>query len=256
MSTTTPNYSLILPTVGADRNIWGGLLNSNTSFLDTFLRSFENTFIGSSQPTTTQAGTMWINNTTNPWVLSVYSGTTWITIGNIDTVGNTFTVPTASYFVGDYKLSAQSANHGSWLLCDGSSVSTTTYATLFALPNMGYAFGGSGANFNLPDLRGLVPGGIGLNGNASFVPPLTNRTIGTYIGEETHTLTIPEIPSHTHTLNGVNAPLPGPNRVVDIVDCNINNFFSGAIGSTGGSGSHNNMQPTLFVGNYFIFSGV
>ncbi len=39
-----------------------------------------------------------------------------------------------------------------WLLCDGALLSTTTYASLFAI--IGYTFGGSGGTFNLPDLRG------------------------------------------------------------------------------------------------------
>src|ERR1051326_3139076 len=39
-----------------------------------------------------------------------------------------------------------------WLLCFGQSLSTTTYAALFAV--IGYTYGGSGANFNLPDFRG------------------------------------------------------------------------------------------------------
>jgi len=42
-----------------------------------------------------------------------------------------------------------------WLLCSGASISTSTYADLFAV--IGYTYGGSGANFNLPDLRGRFP---------------------------------------------------------------------------------------------------
>ena len=47
-----------------------------------------------------------------------------------------------------------------WLICDGSSLSTTgTYAGLFAQIN--YTYGGSGANFNLPNLQGVFPIGAG-----------------------------------------------------------------------------------------------
>lgn len=46
-----------------------------------------------------------------------------------------------------------------WLLCNGASVSTTTYAELFAA--IGYTYGGSGGSFNLPDMRGAVPRGAG-----------------------------------------------------------------------------------------------
>jgi microcystin-dependent protein len=47
---------------------------------------------------------------------------------------------------------------GQWLLCDGASKSTTTYAKLFNV--LGYRYGGSGGNFNLPDMRGRFPIGM------------------------------------------------------------------------------------------------
>jgi Microcystin-dependent protein len=51
-----------------------------------------------------------------------------------------------------------------WLYCDGSSKSTTTYSRLFAV--IGYTFGGSGANFSLPDFRGVFPKGQGTTDRA------------------------------------------------------------------------------------------
>ena len=47
---------------------------------------------------------------------------------------------------------AGTASPSGWLMCDGSSVSTVVYASLFA--TIGYTYGGSGSNFNLPDYRG------------------------------------------------------------------------------------------------------
>ena len=74
-----------------------------------------------------------------------------------------------------------------WLICDGSSLATTgTYAALFAI--LGYAFGGSGANFNLPNLKDTFP--IGAS---------ATRALGVYGGEITHTLTAAELAAHTHT---------------------------------------------------------
>ena len=52
-----------------------------------------------------------------------------------------------------------------WLLCQGQSLDTTTYAALYAI--IGYAFGGSGANFNLPNLTQKFPIGAGPNVNGS-----------------------------------------------------------------------------------------
>jgi microcystin-dependent protein len=69
-----------------------------------------------------------------------------------------------------------------WLIANGASLDTTTYATLFAV--YGYRFGGSAANFNLPNLVNRFPMGAG--------------TLAATGGEATHTLTAAEIPAHTH----------------------------------------------------------
>src|SRR6188768_980072 len=53
---------------------------------------------------------------------------------------------------------------GSWALCNGAVLTTSLYPKLFAV--LQYRFGGSGANFNLPDLRGRVP--VGLDGSANY----------------------------------------------------------------------------------------
>jgi len=74
-----------------------------------------------------------------------------------------------------------------WLLCDGSSVSTTTYATLFAA--IGYTYGGSGASFNVPDLRNKMSIGVG-----------TSYTLGSTGGNATTTLTVANLAVHSHNL--------------------------------------------------------
>ena len=71
-----------------------------------------------------------------------------------------------------------------WLLCDGSSIDTTTYAALFAA--IGYVYGGAGANFNLPDLVDY------------FIRGQSTQTAATG-GADSLTLTTAEMPSHTHT---------------------------------------------------------
>ena len=70
-------------------------------------------------------------------------------------------VASASVFVGDIKASLQTANHGNWLLCDGSAVSRTTYADLFALIGDGFGSGDGSTTFNLPDYRGKFLRGLG-----------------------------------------------------------------------------------------------
>ena len=80
------------------------------------------------------------------------------------------------------------------LLCDGSSYATTLYPALFGV--IGYAYGGSGANFNVPDLRARFPAGAGgsLLGNAI--------NLGSVGGSESHAQTIGELASHSHTDTG------------------------------------------------------
>lgn len=77
-----------------------------------------------------------------------------------------------------------------YLLCDGSSVSTTTYARLFAV--VAYTYGGSGASFNLPDLRSRVPIGAGTGTG------LTARTLGGAVGAEKTALVATDVPAHGH----------------------------------------------------------
>src|ERR1700674_3557352 len=121
MGTPTTNFNWIKPTVGGDVDIWGGTagLNFNLDSQDTLIRALANTNIANTAPAIAQSGTMWINNTTNPWIWSVYNSslTAWIEIGQIDIIANTFTPAnnTSGNEIGDYKFSSIQSNHGNWL---------------------------------------------------------------------------------------------------------------------------------------------
>lgn len=168
--------------------------------------------------------------------------------------------------VGDVKMSVHNGDFYGWLKCDGRSLSRITYAALFAI--IGTAFGSiDGNSFNLPDCRGRVLGTLGQGAG------LTNRTLGTSVGAETHTLTTGEMPSHSHTIND-----PGHTHgyVNNVGDQSVNTLttqddaadqadYSQTTGSsttgitinaTGGGGAHNNMQPTLFIAHTYIYSGL
>src|SRR5687768_7670007 len=81
-----------------------------------------------------------------------------------------------------------------WALCNGQLLPINQNQALFAL--LGTTFGGDGrVNFALPDFRARTPIHVG-NGH----------TLGERGGEQAHTLTMAEMPAHTHPLNASSAP--------------------------------------------------
>ena len=77
---------------------------------------------------------------------------------------------------------------------DGTAVSRTTYAALFAIIGTTYGVGNGSTTFNVPDSRGRVA----VNKNPSDTQ---FDTMGEKYGEKTHIVTIAELASHTHTQN-------------------------------------------------------
>lgn len=77
-----------------------------------------------------------------------------------------------------------------WMICDGTAISRSTYASLFQVIGTTYGSGDGSTTFNLPDLRGRVP--VGKNGG-SF------GTLAATGGSESVTLTAAQIPGHTHS---------------------------------------------------------
>ncbi|ULY68610.1 hypothetical protein [Chlorella virus XW01] len=161
-----------------------------------------------------------------------------------------------------------------WLVCNGQEVSKTTYASLWNIIGNTFGVAVDSNNFKLPDLRGRVIVGNGM-GNG-----LSNRNIGDISGSETHTLTIAEIPGHTHT--GTTNSSGTHSHELNIVDKDDGNFtnsdgqhpvgdaekFNGndhmintepagnhthtfTTNSTGGGQAHNNMPPFAVL-NYII----
>lgn len=129
---------------------------------------------------------------------------------------------------------------GGWLLCDGAAVSRSDFASLFAAIGTTYGAGDGYTTFNVPDLRGRVP--VGLSADAEF------DTLGKAGGAKTHTLTIAEMPSHTHPQYvSANA---GGSAVRNDYDSDTNGgvYPQGiSTGATGGGGAHNNLQPYRVV---------
>lgn len=145
---------------------------------------------------------------------------------------------------GEYVYKPSSAETDGLLLCDGREVSRTTYAALFAVIGGVFGEGDRDTTFNLPDLLGRVPGGAGAGRG------LTARTVGQALGAETHTLTIAEMPSHSHTVETVQTVSQNAWGGGDVRA----NSTTKSTSSVGGGGAHNNMQPTTFAGYWFIQS--
>lgn len=142
-----------------------------------------------------------------------------------------------------------------WLICDGAAVSRTTYAALFTAIGTSFGAGNGSTTFNLPDLRGRFPlGKDNLGGtSANRVTATQADNLGQGAGTETHTLTIPEMPAHTHSSqnNTGSNPLPQPAGIGVYVDPANGRTNSATSGSTGGGGAHNNMPPYITL-NYII----
>ncbi len=115
---------------------------------------------------------------------------------------------------------AGSAAPTNWIICDGSAVSRTTFADLFAVCGTTYGAGDGSTTFNVPDLRTRVPAGF-KTGDANF------GTRGGTGGAATHAITTAEMPSHTHT--GPSHTHTGPSHTHGVSAIVVNTAGPGAI---------------------------
>ena len=141
-----------------------------------------------------------------------------------------------------------------WALCNGQLLPINQNQGLFSL--LGTTYGGDGrVNFALPDLQSRVPIHMG-NGH----------TLGERGGEQAHTLTIGEIPTHTHVAHGSSTPAetntPDNTTYLGVV---ANTYTPPAalvamgpseIGNVGGSQAHLNMQPFLVLNFSIALQGI
>lgn len=166
--------------------------------------------------------------------------------------------------IGDLKYSIATSDHYNWLICNGRSLSRTAYADLFNL--IGTTYGSDDGNtFKIPDTRGRVIGSTGTGAG------LTARANGDKVGTETHTLSINQMPSHNH---GVTDPGHAHSYVNNINNQGTDNAFNSetaadeqdlsattgtsttgiTVNNAGGGEAFNIMQPTIFLGNCFIYT--
>jgi microcystin-dependent protein len=152
----------------------------------------------------------------------------------------------AQPYVGEIRMFGGNFAPAGWMFCEGQLLPISENETLFQL--IGTTYGGDGeSTFALPDLRGRIP----LHQGNGFI-------LAEAAGVEEVTLTVQQIPVHTHPLVAAstagNAVSPSGNLPANstsvkpyISEPPDGNFNVGAIGVDGGSQPHTNFQPYLCV---------
>ncbi len=140
-----------------------------------------------------------------------------------------------------------------WALCNGQLLPINQNQALFSL--LGTTYGGDGrVNFALPDLRSRAPIHMG-----------SGHTLGERGGEQSHTLSIAELPTHAHVLNG-SSTAAETNVATGAYLGTVNNAYTAAanlvalsaaeVGNVGGSQAHLNMQPFLTLSFCIALQGI
>ena len=142
-----------------------------------------------------------------------------------------------------------------WALCNGQLLPINQNQALFSL--LGTTFGGDGrVNFALPDLRGRTPIHVG-----------SSHTLGERGGEQAHTLSISELPTHTHVVQASNSSigattLPANSLLTDspsqlyAAPTQLTSLNAGTVANVGGSQAHLNMQPFLTLSFCIALQGI
>ena len=140
-----------------------------------------------------------------------------------------------------------------WALCNGQLLPINQNQALFSL--LGTTYGGDGrVNFALPDLRGRVPISFG-----------AGHTLGERGGEQAHTLTLNEMPTHIHTFGAsqgnANTPVPlnnmfGSSNNFYAAPANLTSINPATVTNVGGSQAHLNMQPFLTLSFCIALQGI
>ena len=164
-------------------------------------------------------------------------------------------------FVAEIRMFAGNFAPRGWALCNGQIMLISQNTALFSL--LGTMYGGDGrSNFALPDLQGRAPLQTGQG------PGLSDYAQGEVTGTETVTLLESEMPIHTHTLMGANAPAeqssPAGNAVARSLGGSIytntgapdTSMAPQTVAPAGGSLPHNNMQPYLTVTFIIALQGI
>jgi microcystin-dependent protein len=162
----------------------------------------------------------------------------------------------AEPFLSEIRLMSFNFAPKGWALCNGQFLPINQNQALFSL--LGTTFGGNGqTTFGLPDLRGRVPIHVG-----------SGHTLGEKGGESSHTLTISELPTHTHVANATQTVGTdnGPTSSLMLATSTPQSIYGPAtnftpmapatVTSIGGSQPHLNQQPFLVINFSIALQGI
>jgi microcystin-dependent protein len=161
---------------------------------------------------------------------------------------------------GDVRMTVDQFITPGWLECDGHTIGNGTSgadhvvpnADLFDLVKLGFGNGGGesfagGQVVFLPDFRGRSPISRGIGPTTKSGGAGTNHGFGTEDGDEEHTLTVPNMPSHRHNTSAANQLLNSPTGSNPVGIGFAGNPQNVPSQPTGGDGAHNNKSPVLTV---------
>jgi microcystin-dependent protein len=157
-------------------------------------------------------------------------------------------------FLSEIKIMSFGFPPKGWALCDGQLLPINQNQALFSL--LGTTYGGDGrVTFGLPDLQGRTPMHMG-NGH----------TLGERGGEQGHTLSISELPAHTHPVTASSSPITLTSPTGNTWGSSTQNPYAptpnaamnaaSTPSSTGGSQAHLNMQPFLTLSFCIALQGI
>jgi microcystin-dependent protein len=161
----------------------------------------------------------------------------------------------AQPYVGEIRMFAGNFAPNGWMFCEGQTLPISENDVLFQL--IGTTYGGDGEEtFNLPNLASRVPIHMGTG------PDGTTYQLGEMAGTEQETLTVQQIPSHTHPFTVSGDSAAGNNPVGNVIGkgANIDIFLqdvptqsmnANSVTPAGGSQPHENTQPFLCI-NFII----